>query len=140
MIKPNNQRTPKQIKEISKDTLKRVAILVLNTLILTFIYFSAQYSDQIILSLVVTCGYWLVFTGLIVGYIMYNRGFSQKDITPEMLPDSWDTEKKNEYIEAAQQRYKKSRWMLTIMIPVMIPIALDAIALFTWPLIQNLFK
>lgn len=134
-------KTPKkQLKDISPEAKKRAAILVLNTLILTLIYFGTMGLEEPILSFVVTAGYWLAFAGFTIAYIMYNRGFTQKDITIEMLPDSWDIAKKEEYISAVADRQKRSRWMLSVIIPIMVPIALDAIYLFTWPTIQNLFN
>ena len=141
MSKRNNQNIQKkQIKDISPDTKKRVAILVLNTVILTLIYFGTMALDQPVLSFIVTAGYWLSFAGFTIAYIMYNRGFTQKGITPEMLPDIWDSAKKTEFVEAAERRSKSSRWMLSVIIPIMIPIALDAIYLFTWPIVQDLFN
>ena len=134
-------KTPKkQLKDISPEAKKRAAILVLNTLILTLIYFGTMGFEEPILSFVVTAGYWLAFAGFTIAYIMYNRGFTQKNITIEMLPDSWDIAKKEEYISAVADRQKRSRWMLSVIIPIMVPIALDAIYLFTWPTIQNLFN
>ena len=140
MGKRNDSTPKKQIRDIPRDTLKRAAILVLNTMILTLIYFGTMGLGQPILSFAVTGGYWLALAGFTIAYIMYNRGFSQKNITVEMLPDTWDTARKTEFVEAAQERYKKSRWMLSVIIPIMIPIALDAIYLFTWPIVQDLFN
>lgn len=134
-------KTPKkQLKDISPEAKKRAAILVLNTLILTLIYFGTMGLEEPILSFAVTAGYWLAFAGFTIAYLMYNRGFTQKNITPEMLPDSWDAAKKAEYISKADERQKRSRWMLSVIIPIMVPIALDAIYLYTWPTIQNLFN
>ena len=141
-MKNNNKKelTPKKdFRDISPETKKRVAVLVMNTLILTFIYFGSMGINQPILALIVNVGYWVVLAVLAIVYVVYNRGFTQKNITFEMLPDSWDAEKKDKYISDAQKRDGRSRWMLTVIIPIMIPIMLDAISLFTWPIIQNLF-
>ncbi|MBR3879042.1 MAG: hypothetical protein IKJ24_02855 [Clostridia bacterium] len=140
MSRRDNNSPKKQLKDISPDTIKRVAILVLNTLILTVIYFGTMGLNEPLLSFIVTAGYWLAFAGFTIGYIMYNRGFLQKGITTEMLPDSWDAAKKTEFIENVAARSKRSRWMLSVIIPIMIPIALDAIYLFSWPIVQNLFN
>ena len=132
--------TPKKsLRDISPEAKKRAALLVFNTLILTFIYFGSMGINQPILALIVNVGYWIVLAVLAITYVIYNRGFTQKSLTAEMLPESWDAEKKARYIEDAQKRDSRSRWMLTVIIPVMIPIMLDAISLFTWPIIENLF-
>lgn len=130
----------KEMPDISPDTKKRVALLIANTLILTFIYFGTMGLDQPVLSFIVTAGYWAVFGCFLVVYLIYNRGFTRKGITEEMLPDSWSAEKKAEYIADGAKRQQNSKWMLSVIIPLMIPIAFDAIALFTWPIIQNLFN
>ncbi len=118
--------------------MKRAALLIANTVILTFIYFGSMGINQPILSAIVTVGYWVGFAGFLIAYFVYNRGFTRKDVTEDMLPDTWSEEKKREFLEDSQKRYKKSKWMLTVIIPLMVPIMLDAIVLFTWPIIQNL--
>ena len=141
-MKKNDKKelsTKKSLRDISHETKKRAAVLVMNTLILTFIYFGSMGINQPILALIVNVGYWVVLGVLAIAYVIYNRGFTQKDLTIEMLPDSWDTEKKAKYISDAQKRDSRSRWMITVIITIMITIMLDAISLFTWPIIQNLF-
>ena len=139
MNKNNNKlREKKSIRNVSSTAMKRAAITIVNTTILTVIYFGAMNIEQPILSAIVTAGYWLGFAGFLIAYIVYNRGFTRKDVTREMLPDTWSEEKKNEFIEDTKRRYENSKWMLTVIIPIMIPIALDAIVLFTWPIVQNL--
>ena len=134
----NKLQKKKSAKDISPEAMKRAALLAGNTVVLTFIYFGSMGINQPILSAIVTIGYWLAFAGFLIAYVIYNRGFTRKDVTAEMLPDTWSEEKKTEFIEDSQSRYKKSKWMLSVIIPIMVPIALDAIVLFTWPIIQNL--
>jgi hypothetical protein len=73
-----------------------------------------------------------VGVGAVLGlsFVIYNRGFAAKGITPEMLPDSMTPTEKLEYIEAAKLRLKKSRWMLTALIPIILAIACDMFYLF----------
>lgn len=139
--KPQGKRQPeekKSIKDISPEAKMRALLILANTVILTVIYFGATVIPQPILSSIVTIGYWSAFASLLIVYIIYNRGFSRKNVTEDMLPDSWSKEQKQKYIEEGQKRYNDSKWMLTVIIPIMVPIALDAISLFTWPMIQNL--
>ena len=140
-MKDRNNREPSQkrdFRSLSPEARNRVFLLVVNTAILTFIYFGSMGIGQPILALIVNVGYWVILLALVTTYLIYNRGFTQKNISPEMLPDSWSTDEKIRYIESSNARYKKSKWMLTVIIPIMIPIALDAISLFTWPIIQSL--
>ena len=52
------------------------------------------------------------------GYVIYNRGFSRKNVTIDMLPDDWPPEKKTEFIEDAQRRFESSKWVLLILLPL----------------------
>ncbi len=139
--KDKRSLTPKkELRDISPAAKKRAALLVANTVLLTLIYFGAMALDEPILSMIVTVGFFGGFGSFLVTYIIYNRGFTRKSITVDMLPDHWSAERKAEYIEDGKRRYEGSKWMLSVIIPLMIPIALDAISLFTWPIIQNLFN
>ncbi len=135
-----DNKPKKELRDISPDAKKRAALLVANSLLLTVIYFGAMALNEPILSMIVTLGFFGGFGCFAVAYIIYNRGFTRKNVTVDMLPDSWSAEKKAEYIEDGRRRYEGSKWMLSVIIPLMIPIALDAISLFTWPIIQNLFN
>ena len=55
-----------------------------------------------------------------------------------MLPDSWSKEKKAAYIENIAKRQKNSKVMLMVLIPLAVPIMIEAIVFFTLPTIQNL--
>jgi hypothetical protein len=140
-MKRNDKKelTPKKtLRDVSPESKKRAAMLLMNTAILTFIYFGSMGINQPMLAMIVNMGYWIALAVLAIIYVIYNRGFTQRNLTPEMLPDSWDAEKKAKYISDAEKRDSRSRWMLTVIIPIMIPIMLDAISLFTWPIIKNL--
>ncbi len=134
------QKPKKALRDISPDAKKRALLLIGNTLMLTFIYFGSMGINQPILSIIVMVVYWLGFAGFLIAYIIYNRGFTQRGITEDMLPETWDREKKESYIASVKKREQDSKWMLSVIIPLMIPIALEAISLFTWPIIQDLFN
>ena len=135
----NNEPQKKDLKNISPESKKNFILLLANTVILTFIYFGSMGLDIPFLSIVVTFGYWIAFAGFLIAYIAYNRAFTRKNLTPEMLPDSWPKKKKDEYIAQGKIRFEKSRWMISVIIPIMIPIMLDAIYLFTFEMIKKLF-
>ena len=138
--------------EISPRT-KAIAIsLAINSALLLFIYFGTMSLDVVVfkagvlapypifIGQIVYYAYWLAFGGFLIGYIAYNRAFSRKNMTVDMLPDDWSEEKKNEYINDGIRRAENSKWMLSVIIPLLVTIAADAIYLFTWPIIQNLFS
>ena len=148
-MKKSNKKTnyPQKTNEPAgkKHFNKSLALsLLVNTVILTIIYFAALSLEHPIISFAVMGVYLLVFGGFLVAYIIYNRAFTRKGITEDMLPDSWSAEKKKEYIEDGIRRQEKSKWMLTVMIPFMIPIAADAMYMFLWqgilePIFANTF-
>lgn len=132
--------TPKQPKQISPAAKRRAMLLVANTAILIFIYFGSQGLNQPILSMIVTLGYWLVLAALVLAYFIYNRAFTRKGVTAEMLPPEWSAEQKDAYVKDGEARLKKSSWMLAVIIPLAVTVMLDAVYLFTWPMVQNLFS
>lgn len=140
MKKSSKNETSKIKKSISPQAKRKAALITANTIILTFIYFGAMCIDQPILSVVVTAVYWAAFAVLLIAYLIYNRAFSNKNISSDMLPDSWSNEKKEAYIADCKRRTERSKWMLAVIIPIMIPIMLDAIYLFTFEMIKGLFN
>ncbi len=135
-----SKRPTNSKKDLSPEVRNRAALILINTVLLTFIYFGSQNINQPILSIIVTAAYWLILAVFALIYVVYNRAFSRKGITVEMLPDTWSHEKKLEYVEDAKRRLERSKWMLSVIIPFMITVMLDAIYLFTWPMVQNLFN
>ena len=139
-------------KNISAETKKLFVITLINSLMLAFIYFGSMATNIVIipafvitaypimLGQIVYFTYWTVFAVFVVVYLVYNRAFRRKGITPDMLPDTMSAEEKEEYIIDGKRRQASSKWMLAVIIPLLVTIGLDAIYLFTWPMVQNLFN
>ncbi|MBQ9749888.1 MAG: hypothetical protein IJV87_04800 [Clostridia bacterium] len=149
--KNNRPRLPQEKKEISPETKRRALLLAVNVITFTMIYFVAINLNVIVLPAsilgfpiflahIVTILYWVALAVFLIVYVAYNRAFSRKGITVEMLPDTWTAEQKTEFVEDGQRRLENSKWMLSVIIPLIVPIMLDAIYLFTWPIIENLFS
>ena len=81
--------------------------------------------------------YLLAGGALGIYYVVYNRGFIGKNLTPDALPADMTAADKQKFIEDCMQRMKKSRWMLTIIIPIIITIAIDVILLLFLPTIEG---
>ena len=77
---------------------------------------------------------------LFVAYIIYNRGFSRKGVTVDMLPSEWSEEKKLEFIENGKVRLEKSKWLLIFIISLMFTFIAEAFALFVFPMIEELWR
>ena len=128
----NNKFTRPEAKQLSPKTKKLAVSLVVNSLLLMFVYYGALGLNIPILSYIVMYGYMLAFGGFLVAYIAYNRAFTRKGVTVDMLPDSWSDEKKQEYVEDGVRRAEKSKWMLSVIIPFLITILADTLYLFVW--------
>ena len=112
---------------------KRVArYLVLNTVMMVVLYFLLQKAGFPIHYVYIGLG-----AVLGIGYVIYTRGFVGKDITPEMLPDTMSAVEKTEFIEGCKARMKKSQWVLTLIIPVLVALMLDMAYLFVWPWLES---
>ena len=144
-------KLPQERKTISPEAKKRALLLTANVITFTIIYFVAINLNVVLLPAsllgftvylapVITVLYWIALAAFAIAYIAYNRAFSRKGITVEMLPDSWSAEQKSEFVEDGKRRLEKSSWMLAVIIPLLVPVMLDAIYLFTWPIIANLFS
>ena len=136
----NGQNNQHPKKEISPEAKQQFIMTVVNTAILVVIYFGSSQLNSPLLSMIVTFGYWIALGALLIAYLIYNRGFTRKGVTEEMLPADWSQEKKAEYIEDAKRRASRSKWMISVMLQLLITILLDAVYLFTWPIVQNLFE
>ena len=144
---------PRKEKRVLNSTeRKRAYMLIVNSVIFLFVYFGTMETKidiipagvitpyPITLGQIVYIVYWLAFAVFLITYIIYNRGFRTKGITAEMLPENWTAEQKEEYIAEGKKRLEESSWMLSVLIPLLVTIAVDAIYLFTWPMVQSLFN
>ncbi len=77
--------------------------------------------------------YLALVTALILTYSIYNRGFSRKGVTPDMLPDAWSEEEKQKFIADGERRMNRSRWMLIPILAFVITFAVDLFELFVIP-------
>jgi len=87
--------------------------------------------------------FWLYYAALAavaLGYVIYNRGFVGKNLSPDMLAGSMTLEEKQEFIRECKERQSKSKWVLTILVPLMLVFAVDMIYLFVLPLFSGWFQ
>ena len=149
----NQGSAPASVKRsISAKSKGLIFLTLINSFLLLFLYFGvmnlpiaifqagAITENPIYLGQAVCVGYWVIFAGFLMAYLIYNRGFSRKNVTEDMLPITWSQEQRTEYIEDSKRRFERSKWMLAVIIPFLVSIAADALYLFTWPIIQSLFN
>ena len=88
---------------------------------------------------VVMIAYMVIFTALILTYVLYNRGFFHRNVTRDMLPDSWSEAQKDAFLEGGKRRMERSRWMLIPIFAFGLTFAIDVMELFVLPFFKNLF-
>ena len=153
MFSPNKKRPdlgkngipPKEQKPMDRETKRRLWATIVLTVILFVIWFGciavgeAQHNEVLVYG--VMTAYFLVFAVLIITYLIYNRGFVNKDVTVEMLPPDWSEEQKQAFVAAEKSRAEKSRWMMIVIIPFLVVFMCEALYLFVWDsYLANYFK
>jgi len=123
-------------KEITADTKRLLIFLLINSVILTVLYFwiPTRWHFEHLPAIYLVAG-----VVLALYYVIYNRGFAFKNATPEMLPSHLSTIEKQRLIEDAKLREKKSRWTLTLLVPILLTFLADMIYLYIFPYFEGLF-
>ena len=130
---PQSSSADKQIAKANTLRLIATAVVTLAVFLIYRLMMNTPYFYAVFIA------YLVLATAAVLGYVIYNRGFSRKGLTADMLPPEWDEQKKREYIEDGEIRLKKSRKLLIIVIAFGFTFAIDIIELFTIPLIMELF-
>ncbi len=127
-------------KPIDKKTLMtglyRILALIAVTAIIFCLYrfLIGYYFFEITLGI-----YMGVAAALVLAYVIYNRGFSRRGVTEDMLPDDWDEDKKKEFIEDGERRLKRSRPILFLIFAFFFTFVMDILELYALPIIQEIF-
>jgi Ca2+/Na+ antiporter len=130
---PMSQMTAPLRESAKAFNWKLALIVVVNTIIIFGFYrlMLHFYYFEIVM------GLYLALTAVFTfAYVIYNRGFSGKGVTPEMLPDTMSLAEKEKFIEDAKLRLHKSNWMLTLIFPAIFTVGCDMFYLFV---IEGLF-
>lgn len=112
-----------------KKNKKYILPLIINTILFFGVYsFLVRLSKDIMMITL-----WTYFALTLIfsfAYIIYNRGFSRMNVTPEMLPASMSAEEKDEFIEDGKRRLEKSKWMLLIIFPLLMTFIFDTVGMY----------
>jgi len=122
----------------ARQTIRRFFILIINVIVFYAAYiFLTRISET---AAKATMWSYLVLTiGFFSAYILYNRGFTMVNRTPESFPEDWSAEKKCAVIEEGKRRKERSKWMLLIIIPLLAVWFIDMLDLFFFDRIRNFF-
>ncbi len=115
---------------------KLMLTLLINTVLMIAIYFAVPLLLHVSFMPIL---YLVLGVGLLLYFLIYNRGFVAKGITAEDLPDTMTAAEKQDYLETARLRFEKSRWVLTVLLPIIFTFIADVIYLFVFPMLEGLF-
>ncbi len=145
MAKRNNKksralRAAPVKKEIDKRKMYGNIIRALCTVAVTMVVFCVYrfLLDKLYFEYVLAA-YMAVAAIVIFTYVIYNRGFSRRGLTPEMLPDTMTEEQKQEFIEDGERRLRRSRPLLMLIFAFSFTFVYDIIELVTVPFIKEIF-
>ena len=132
------------MKENQKRKLGYLLMVIVNTVIVFGLYYlmvdMSEKTKNMLYFKAVFIVYAVLFTGLIVWYLIYNRALSRKGVTVDMLPDAWDDAKKHAFIEDGKRRMERSKWMLTMIIPFVFLMAYEVLNLYLLDSLKSLFS
>ena len=127
-------------KNVGKDGKKlavRLMILIVVTMAVFAVYrFSMNYPYFQTIMFV----YMALAPAVILGYVIYNRGFSRRGVTAQMLPDSWSDEEKERFIADGKRRLDASRWMLYPIFAFLFTFAMEIVELIVIPFFKGLIR
>ena len=115
---------------------KLLAYLLLNSVILITLYFLVP---SLIPFYYMPHIYLLAGALLALYYVIYNRGFVAKNASPDELPAHMTPIQKQAFIEDGQRRFKKSKWVLTLLLPIILTFFADVVYLYLFPYLEELF-
>lgn len=125
-----NELAAKRAKQKAafKKNRRYILPLVLNTVVFFGLYsYLVNKTDYMMPTLWV---YFALTAGFCFTYVIYNRGFSRMKLTPDMLPASMSAEEKSAYIADGAERLERSKWMLTIIFPLLMTFILDILNMY----------
>lgn len=120
--------------------LKGKKAIYLIALIGNFVVFFLLYAVGVNLNALVTfIIYGLVTVGFVFSYLIYNRGLSRLRVTPDMCPPEWPEDKKLEFVADGKRRLERSKWMLTVIIPLIAIYGYEVVDQFVIPTVKSFF-
>ncbi len=67
---------------------------------------------------------------LMILYFLTNRGFSGHKVTYESLPEDWDKERKDAFLNSIEARHRRAKKLLIPIIGILSTLAFDIVYLF----------
>ena len=113
-------------KTVSKKAQKTALLVLLNT-VLAFVLYYGCVALRFNAIFFIYIGFAAV---LLIAYVVYNQGFALRGATPEMLDEALSLEERQAMIARAKERDASSRWMMTIILPLIVTVLVDAMYVY----------
>lgn len=129
--KNNENRKLKTFKEaVASFEWHRAGVLFLSTVVSIALYYTLNNLwGGVLIPYVI--GLYVAAAGtLILAYFIYNRAFTGRGVTYEMLPDAMSDAEKRKYLADVAERERKSRWIIMVIFPIIIPLMIDMLKIF----------
>ncbi len=133
-ISPAEEAKSKALTEAGRKKLVDLLIIILVTVVLLGVYYYFVQTWNFKPAFIAALAVWSV---TFIAYWVYNRGFTRRGVTVDMLPDEWSDEEKKEFIEDGKRRLKKSRWMIFIIVPLCFVFIAEIVMTILLPMIYG---
>ena len=100
-------------------------------------FFLSAFEDYTLHILII---YSVLATVSTLTYVIYNRGFSRRGLTPEMLPNTMSEEEKQEFIADGEQRLRRSRPLLMVVLAFAFTCVAELVELIALPFLLGVFQ
>ncbi len=129
-----DKRTQNSAENKGRSNLRYGVFLALNTILFFGFYrvllAIGEMTEKTFYAFLSMVLYMALLLGFSIAYLVYNRLYLGSSITSEDLPDTMSLTEKDAYIAEGRRRKEKSKWMLTIIIPLLFTFLIDAVELF----------
>ena len=132
--KPSEVSAPAK-KTMSRTALYRMLALVALTVVLLVVY---RFFMNTLYFPVAMIAYMAVGAASLLLYVIYNRGFSRRGVTVEMLPAEWSDEQKEAFVADGKRRMERSSWLLIVIFAVFFTFAMDLLELYVFSTLEKL--
>ena len=102
-------------------------LLIFNTAWLAVLYFVLP---AVLQFTYLPAVYLAVGGALALWFVIYNKGFTRRRVKPEDLPVGMTKEEREAWNAEGERLFQKSRWMLTLIIPILLVFFADLLYLF----------
>ena len=75
-----------------------------------------------------------------IWFVIYNKGFTHRRVKPENLPQGLSKEEKEAWNEEGERLFRRSRWALTLIVPILLIFLADLIYLFFGQIVLGWFQ